>query len=183
MKLVFLIGDAAVGKMTVGQELMKQTGLRLFNNHMMIEPVIEIFGAFNGHVTQQLREVIFHEFAKSDNKGMIFTYLWAFDMQSDWDYVAHVSDIFRQQGAEIYYVELIAPQEVRLQRNETANRLAHKASKRDLEASRARLLRDDANYRCVSLPGEIPFENYLRIDNSEISAETAAKMIREHFAL
>ena len=183
MKLVYLIGDAAVGKMTVGQALMKQTGLRLFHNHMMIEPVIEIFGAFNGHVTQQLREVIFHEFAKSDNKGMIFTYLWAFDMQSDWDYVAHVSDIFRQQGAEIYYVELIAPQEVRLQRNETANRLAHKASKRDLEASRARLLRDDANYRCVSLPGEIPFENYLRIDNSEISAETAAKMIREHFAL
>lgn len=183
MKLVFLIGDAAVGKMTVGQELMKQTGLRLFHNHMMIEPVIEIFGAFNGHVTQQLREVIFHEFAKSDNKGLIFTYLWAFDMQSDWDYVAHVSEIFRQQGAEIYYVELIAPQEVRLQRNETANRLAHKASKRDLEASRARLLRDDANYRCVSLPGEIPFENYLRIDNSEISAETAAKMIREHFAL
>ena len=183
MKLVFLIGDAAVGKMTVGQELMKQTGLRLFHNHMMIEPVIEIFGAFNGHVTQQLREVIFHEFAKSDNKGMIFTYLWAFDMQSDWDYVAHVSDIFRQQGAEIYYVELIAPQEVRLQRNETANRLAHKASKRDLEASRARLLRDDANYRCVSLPGEIPFENYLRIENSEISAETAAKMIREYFAL
>ena len=183
MKLVFLIGDAAVGKMTVGQELMKQTGLRLFHNHMMIEPVIEIFGAFNGHVTRQLREVIFHEFAKSDNKGMIFTYLWAFDMQSDWDYVAHVSDIFRQQGAEIYYVELIAPQEVRLQRNETANRLAHKASKRDLEASRARLLRDDANYRCVSLPGEIPFENYLRIDNSEISAETAAKMIREYFAL
>ena len=183
MKLVFLIGDAAVGKMTVGQELMKQTDLRLFHNHMMIEPVIEIFGTFNGHVTQQLREVIFHEFAKSENEGMIFTYLWAFDMQSDWDYVAHVSEIFRQQGAEIYYVELIAPQEVRLQRNETANRLAHKASKRDLEASRARLLRDDANYRCVSLPGEIPFENYLRIDNSEISAETAAKMIREYFAL
>ena len=183
MKLVFLIGDAAVGKMTVGQALMKQTGLRLFHNHMMIEPVIEIFGSFNGYVTQQLREVIFHEFAKSDNKGMIFTYLWAFDMQSDWDYVAHVSEIFRQQGAEIYYVELIAPQEVRLQRNETANRLADKASKRDLEASRARLLRDDANYRCVSLLGEIPFENYLRIDNSEISAETAAKMIREHFAL
>ena len=183
MKLVFLIGDAAVGKMTVGQELMKQTDLRLFHNHMMSEPVIEIFGSFNGYVTQQLREVIFHEFAKSDNKGMIFTFLWAFDMQSDWDYAAHVSEIFRQQGAEIYYVELIAPQEVRLQRNETANRLAHKASKRDLEASRARLLRDDANYRCVSLPGEIPFENYLRIDNSEISAETAAKMIREHFAL
>lgn len=183
MKLVFLIGDAAVGKMTVGQELMKQTGLRLFHNHMTIEPVIEIFGYFDGSVTAQLREVIFREFAKSDNQGMIFTYLWAFDMPSDWDYIAHVADIFREQGAEIYYVELVASQEVRLQRNETANRLAHKASKRDLAASRERLLRDDARYRCVSDPGEIPFENYLRIDNSDLSPEAAASLIREHFSL
>lgn len=181
MKLVFLIGDAAVGKMTVGQELMKQTGLRLFHNHMTIEPVIEIFGCFNGEVTRQLREVIFREFAKSDNYGMIFTYLWAFDMQSDWDYIAHVAEIFREQGAEIYYVELVAPQHIRLQRNETPNRLAHKASKRDLEASRQRVLRDDARYRCESLPGELPFENYLRIDNSELEPDAVATMIREHF--
>ena len=183
MKLVFLIGDAAVGKMTVGHELMKQTGLRLFHNHMTIEPVIEIFGYYNSAVTLQLREIIFREFAKSDNKGMIFTYLWAFDMPSDWDYIAHVADIFKEQGAEIYYVELIASQEVRLQRNETPNRLYHKASKRDLEASRARLLRDDSNYRCVSNPGEIPFDNYLRIDNTDLSPEAAAAMIRERFSL
>ena len=183
MKLVFLIGDAAVGKMTVGQELMKLTGLRLFHNHMTIEPVIEIFGAYHANVTLQLREVIFREFAKSDNKGMIFTYLWAFDMQSDWDYVAHVADIFKEQGAEIYYVELVASQEIRLQRNETENRLRHKASKRDIEASRARLLRDDSKYRCVSIPGEIPFENYLRIDNSNLSAQEAAAMIQEKFLL
>ena len=48
MKLLFMIGNAAVGKMTVGQELMKITGLRLFHNHMTIEPVIEIFGQYNG---------------------------------------------------------------------------------------------------------------------------------------
>ena len=183
MKLVWIIGDAAVGKMTVGQELMKQTGLRLFHNHMMIEPVIEIFGYFNGHITQQLREVIFREFAKSENDGMIFTYMWAFDMPSDWEYVAYVTDIFRQQNAEIYYVELIAPQQVRLQRNETPNRLQHKASKRDLEASRERLLRDDAAYRCVSNPGEIPFENYLRIENSDLPPDVVAAMIKEKFAL
>ena len=182
MKLVFLIGDSAVGKMTVGQELMKRTGLRLFHNHMMIEPVIEIFGAYNASVTLQLREVIFHEFAKSDNKGMIFTYMWAFDMPSDWAYVAHVAEIFQQQGAEIYYVELIAPQEIRLQRNETENRLRHKASKRDLEASRARLLHDDHNYRCVSLPGEITFENYLRIDNTDLEPDVVATMIQQHFS-
>ena len=183
MKLVFLIGDAAVGKMTVGQELMKQTGLRLFHNHMTIEPVIEIFGYFDGKVTAQLREVIFREFAKSDNRGMIFTYLWAFDMQSDWDYINHVAEIFEEQGAEIYCVELVAPQEIRLQRNETPNRLKHKASKQDLTSSRMRLLRDDAQHRCESLPGEIPFPNYMKIDNSDLEPDVAATMIREEFGL
>ena len=183
MKLVVLIGDSAVGKMTVGQELMKLTGLRLFHNHMMIEPVIEIFGGFNGHVIQQLREVIFHEFVKSDNDGMIFTFMWAFDMPSDWEYINHVTDIFREQGGEIYYVELIASQEVRLQRNETENRLAHKASKRDLAVSDQRLLRDDANHRCVSYLGEVPFENYLRIENADLPAATVAQRIKEYFDL
>ena len=75
MKLVHLIGNAAVGKMTVGQELAKITGLRLFHNHMMIEPVLEIFGAWRPDVTQRLRQVIFEEFAKTDNYGMIFLHV------------------------------------------------------------------------------------------------------------
>ena len=44
MDLILIVGSGAVGKMTVGQELMKITDFRLFHNHMMIEPVIEIFG-------------------------------------------------------------------------------------------------------------------------------------------
>ena len=183
MKLVFLIGNSAVGKMTVGQELMKITGLRLFHNHMMIEPVLEIFGGFRGETIINLREVIFRDFARSDHYGMIHTIMWAFDMPSDWDYVRHVSEIFREQGGEVYYVELVAPQSIRLKRNETSNRLAHKASKRDIAASRQRLLRDDENHRLESLPGEITFENYLKIDNSNLEPDVVAAMIRDHFAL
>ena len=181
MKLLILIGDSAVGKMTVGQELTKITPFRLFLNHMMIEPVLEIFGAFDGGVIQRLREVIFEEFAKSDHYGMIFTFMWAFDMESDWAYIERVREIFGLPEEDVYYVELIAPQEVRLARNATDNRLKHKASKRDIDASNARLIRDDANYRCVSLPGEIPYPNYLRLENAEISAQEAARIIKEHF--
>jgi len=183
MKLIWIIGDAAVGKMTVGQELMKITDLRLFHNHMTIEPVIEIFGSYQSRVTARLREVIFEEFASSDQYGLIFTYMWAFDSPSDWDYVRRVSKLFASHGAEIYYAELIAPQEVRLQRNATENRLAHKASKRDIETSNRRLLKDDRNFRCVSYEGEIPFENYLRIDNTHIPAAQAAQMIKDRFGL
>lgn len=181
MKLLFIIGDSAVGKMTVGQELAKITSLRLFHNHMMIEPVLEIFGAFRGDIIQRLRHVIFEEFAKTDNYGLIFTFMWAFDMPSDWDYLEQVKAIFGLEAQDICYVELIAPQEVRLARNATENRLRHKASKRNIDDSNARLLRDDENYRCVSLPGEIPFPNYLRLENTDLSAEEAARIIRNHF--
>ena len=183
MKLVLLIGNSAVGKMTVGQELAKITQLRLFHNHMMIEPVLEIFGQWRPDVTQRLRQVIFEEFAKTDLYGMIFTFMWAFDMQSDWDYVYWVKGIFGLPEEDVYYVELIAPQEVRLERNATENRLKNKASKRSIEASNARLLRDDQNWRCESYPGEITHPNYLRLENTNISPEEAARMIREHFKL
>ena len=171
MKLIFLFGNAAVGKMTVGQELMKLTGLRLFHNHMTIEPVIEIFGTYNSVAIQRLREVVFEEFSKSDCYGMIFTFMWAFDQQADWDYVEHIKDIFRPYGTEFYYVELVASQKVRLERNATENRLRHKASKRDVELSNQRLLQDDAKFRLESLPGEITFENYLRLDNTHLSPQ------------
>ena len=183
MKLVFLIGAASVGKMTVGQELAKITDLRLFHNHMTIEPVIEIFGRFDRKTRDELREVVFRNFAASDLYGMIFTYLWAFDDRHDWDYIERVKDIFKPYGTEFYYVELIAPQKVRLERNATENRLANKASKRDIEQSMARLLKDEARYRCVSYEGEIPFDNYLRIDNTDMPAEDAAKLIKETFDL
>ncbi len=182
MKLVLLIGNGAVGKMTVGQELAKITDLRLFHNHMMIEPVLEVFGAFRGDVIQKLRHVIFEEFAKTDNYGLVFTFMWAFDMPSDWEYLERVKNIFNLPEEDIYYVELIAPQEVRLQRNCTENRLKNKASKRDIDASNARLIRDDQNYRCESLPGEITFPNYLRLETADLSAADAAAKIKEYFS-
>ena len=183
MKLLFMIGNAAVGKMTVGQELMKITGLRLFHNHMTIEPVIEIFGQYNGAAINKLRQVIFEEFAKTDNYGMIFTYMWAFDQQADWDYVEQIKRIFEPYGTEFYYVELVASRKVRLERNETENRLLQKASKRNVELSNQRLISDDTQYRLESMDGEIPFDNYMKIDNTNLAPEIVAQMVKKQFNL
>jgi len=181
MKLVIIIGSGAVGKMTVGQELMKITDLRLFHNHMSIEPVLEIFGERNNAVVNDFRESVFKNFAKTDKYGLIFTYIWAFDCKEDWDYIKHVQEIFAD--AEIYYVELIASQEVRLQRNVTENRLRNKASKRDIEVSNNRIINDESKYRLVSNEGEIPYPNYMRIENSNLSPDVVAKMIKDKFSL
>ncbi len=183
MKLVFLIGNGAVGKMTVGQELTKITDLRLFHNHMAIEPVLEIFGGWNGEAIKGIRRVIFEEFAKTDQYGLIFTFMWAFDRREDWDYIAWIRSIFEPYGTEFYCVELVASQAVRLAQNRSENRLKHKASKRDLEVSNQRILREDASYRLVSLPGEVPFENYLKLDNTDLSPEEAAGRIKACFDL
>lgn len=183
MKLLFIIGDAAVGKMTVGQELMKITELRLFHNHMTIEPVIEIFGRYDGKTIDELREVIFKNYAASGNYGMIFTMMMDFDLPSEWENLEHIKSIFSPYGTEFYYVELIAPQEIRLMRNETENRLKNKASKRDIAVSNQRLINDDKNHRCVSYEGEIPFDNYLRIDNSDKEPDEVARIIKESFHL
>ena len=178
MKLVLIIGAGAVGKMTVGQELMKITDLRLFHNHMMIEPVIDVFGSFKGDTITKLREVIFDDFLKTDHVGMIFTFMWAFDIKAEWEYVDNLVKRFD----EVYCVELIASQKIRLEINKTENRLKHKASKRDIDASNKRMLNEE-RHRLVSYEGEIPFKNYLRINNENIEAKDVAKMIKDTFSL
>lgn len=178
MKLVLIIGAGAVGKMTVGQELMKITNLRLFHNHMMIEPVIDIFGKYKRDTIDKLKEIIIDDFVNSDNEGMIITLIWAFDLPTEWEYVDNLTKRFD----EVYCVELIASQNVRLKRNSTDNRLKHKASKRDVEASNVRLLNEE-RYRLVSNEGEIPFKNYLRINNENIEPDVVAKIIKETFNL
>ena len=183
MKLVVIIGAGAVGKMTVGQELAKITDLRLYHGHMDIEIGVAVFGKRVAKVDRGIRELIFEEFANSDLYGMIFTYMWAFDHQSDWDYIDSLVDIFRRKGADIYYVELVAPQEIRLQRHTTENRLQNKASKRNIEWSTALLLNEDEKYRLVSNEGEIPFDNYIKIDNSNLQPDEVAKMIADNFSL
>ncbi|MBR4413452.1 MAG: GNAT family N-acetyltransferase [Lachnospiraceae bacterium] len=183
MDLIVLIGSGAVGKMTVGQELVKITDFRLFHNHMMIEPVIEIFGKFDGSVVSKLREDIFDAFMRTEYQGLIFTFMWGFDLQSDWDYIKGVSDKFEATGGTVYYVELVADQAVRLERNKTENRLKNKASKRDVAVSDERLIREETKYRLVSRDGEIPFKNYIKIDNTNLAPDVVAKKIKEHFNL
>ena len=65
-----------------------------------------------------------------------------------------------------------------LKKNQTS-----KASKRDIETSNQRLINDDENHRCVSYEGEITFDNYLRIDNSDMEPDEAARLIKETFNL
>jgi len=186
MKFVMIIGPQAVGKMTVGQELAKIAGLKLFYNHMTIELVRLIFDydkiVYN-KMNKLIRDEVFKEFSKSSEKGIIFTGCLDFgeNFEEEMNHVNGWMSLFD----ETYVVELETTLEERLRRNKTANRLEHKASKRDLEWSENDLLKSVTKHKFNSDPGagEKIFENYLRIDNTNLSPEEVAKIIKEKFNL
>lgn len=186
MKFIIITGPQAVGKMTVGQELVKITNLKLLHNHMTIEVVTKIFDYSKESfrkLNESFRMQIFKEFAKSDEEGIIFTTTWDFNDREEWERINKYIEIFKKQNAEIYIVELEANLDERLKRNRTENRLLHKASKRDIEWSEKDILKSVQKYRFNSQEGEIKEKNYIRIDNTNISAEEVAHKIKEQFKL
>lgn len=186
MKLVVITGPHAVGKMTVGQELAAITDLKLLHNHMTIDLVSDLFINMpeeRSRLTALFRREIYEAFAKSDEYGLIITYMWAFDLPSETEYIAGVKTLFEGHGAQTCFVELEADYDLRWQRNTTENRLLNKPTKRDIERSEGLFRRIEAEHRLNSLPGEFPFEPYLRIDNTDLSAREAARMIKDTFQL
>lgn len=185
MKFILIFGPQAVGKMTVGQELEKITDLKLFHNHMTIE-LLEPFFGFSSEMwrlSNLFRIELFKSVSVSDLEGLIFTYVWAFDQQEDWDYVDNICEIFESKGAAIYFVELEAELNERLERNKSPHRLEHKPTKRNLEKSENELKNTMEKYRLNSYEGEIKKENYIRINNTNLSAMELAKLIKERFNL
>ncbi len=172
--------------MTVGHELAARTGLRLFHNHHAIDLVLRFFpfGTPPFHrLVGEFRRRIFEEVATSDLPGMIFTYVWAFNLDSDARTVEEYASIFRARGGRVVIVELEATQEERLRRSATEFRLAEKPFMRDVEQSRQRLLDLDANYQLNSRGAHDGRDDYLRIDNTTLSPADVAERIIDRFGL
>ena len=186
MTLVVVFGPPAVGKMTVGFELQRLTGLRLFHNHLTVDLVLRFF-AFGEPPFQRLvsefRTRLCEEVAASALPGLIFTYVWALDDARDKEFIDRLAGIFHERGRETLYVELAASQEERLRRNESPLRLEHKAPKRDLAHSRAQLLDSDRRYRLNSNGDFFYPERHLRIDNTFLTPRDVAREIVTYFAL
>ena len=184
--LVMLIGPPAVGKMTVGHELAARTGLRLFHNHHTIDLVLRFFPFGSPpfrRLVGEFRRRVLEEVAESDLPGLIFTYVCAFDQPSDTAAVEEWAGIFRSRGGRVVFVELEASQGERLRRNETEFRLAEKSSKRDVAASRQRLLDDDARFQLNSRGACDGRDDWLRIETTDVPAAAAAELIAAHFEL
>ena len=69
-----IFGPPAIGKMAVGKEVERATGIRLFHNHMTIELVLNFFPfgspAFS-RLVNDFRRNLFKEIARSDLPGLV----------------------------------------------------------------------------------------------------------------
>ena len=61
--------------------------------------------------------------------------------------------------------------------------MERKASKKDVEWSRANLLRDATQHRLNSAPDEIWFKHHIKIDNTNLEPNEVADMIISTFKL
>ncbi len=183
--LIVVCGPQAVGKMTVAECLRDKLRYNMMMNHDSLEVSDRIFGfatPAQKEFNAAFREKAF-ELAVKHGVDLIFTYVCAFEMQEERDYLNGLRDLFTSSGGNFYFVELRADLEERLSRNETPHRMERKASKRDVEWSRANLLSDAKNHRLNSGEGEVWFENHLKIDNTHLTPEEVANMVIETFGL
>lgn len=183
--LIVICGPQAVGKMTVAESLRDKIKYNLMMNHDSIEISDRIFGFATP--AQHEFNIIFREkafeMAVKHNVDLLFTYVCAFEMPKEREYLTKLADLFQSAGGNFYFVELSADLETRLERNVTPHRMERKASKRDVEWSKANLLKDAENHRLNTYSDEFWFKNHIKIDNTHLEPDEVADRIIEKFHL
>ena len=183
--LIIICGPQAVGKMTVAESLRDKIKYNLMMNHDSIEISDKIFGLATPaqrEFNASFREKAF-ELAIKHNVDLIFTYVCAFELLGEREYLTKLAESFQLGGGNFYFIELSANLETRLERNETPHRMERKASKRDVAWSKSDLLRCAENHKLNTDSDEIWFENHMKIDNTNLEPDEVADMIIQKFQL
>jgi len=205
-KLLYILGGQATGKMTVGEELSKITGLKLFHVHLAVELAHHFYGyevdvpmeekekhkLLFAELSSGIQEIIHRNIAKSYHAGMIATFVMRFDSEYAWEHLERLKKIFidtakdHGEKTEFYCVELICDIEERKRRNITPHRLEQKPSKRNIDFSSMDMENTMLQHRIFSTGDEISrfsAKQYLKIDNTNLSAIDVASIIYKTFKL
>ena len=174
MKLVFLHGRAATGKLTVARAVAARTKFGLFHNHLIVDAVLAVF-PFGSAPFVRLRHEFwlraFEEAARED-RSLVFTF--APEASVPADFVDETIATVGRHGGVVHFVGLSCTTEEQLRRIENADRRQFRKL-----ASRAVLQEiNDAG----PAPGRLPPVD-LAIDTTQTLPDDAAELIVRHFAL
>jgi len=110
MKLIFIYGMPATGKLTVAKELVAITGYKLFHNHLVVDLLQTVF-EFGSSQFVALREEfwlsIFDQACRSELPGMIFTFAPESTVRPE--FIGNVIKTVSAAGGEVDFIELTCP--------------------------------------------------------------------------
>jgi hypothetical protein len=167
--------------MTVGQELCRLTGFRLFHGHVVADMLTPYFPFGTPpfvRLSQSWRRMFFEE-ALQTGLNLVTTVAWRFDMPADADTIRGWLRPYIV-GGRVLCVELQAPLAVRLERNRTENR---RRCKNTYWVTDAYLQEIHAAHHYNSgdaFPLDVP---HLRVETEHLSADATAQRIAAHFDL
>jgi chloramphenicol 3-O-phosphotransferase len=171
MKLVFLHGAPAVGKLTVARELSRLTGFRLFHNHLTVDLVSSLF-SFGSEPFILLREQIwlaaFGE-ATRQKVSLIFTFNPEHTVRER--FIQDTIDTVESAGGQVIFVELTCAEEELERRIEDASR---KEFGKLASVEQYRSLKDAGAFHFPKLP------NGVSVDTTDRSPDDSARLISEH---
>lgn len=76
MRLIFIYGPVAAGKLTIGRLVADRTGMALFHNHLVVDAVASVF-PFGSQEFRDLRETFWLDtmiLAAKTNRSLVFTF-------------------------------------------------------------------------------------------------------------
>lgn len=109
MKLIFIYGPGAVGKLTIARELASLTGLPVFHNHLAVDAALSVF-EFASEPFVRLRHKIWlqmFEEALSANRSLIFTF--SPEPSVPLEFVPTVIELVAKNRGEVIFVKLECP--------------------------------------------------------------------------
>ena len=176
MKLVFIYGPPAAGKLTVAEAVVARTGYKLFHNHLTVDLAHAFFEfgtpAF-GRYVEHLRFEAFETAAREGVEGTIYTFCYA--LPFDTPFVQDVQDIIAKHNGEICFVQLVCDRAVLEQR------VLAESRQRFRKIKDVALLREILGRHELFQP--IPFVSSLSIDTTHVPADEAARRIVAHYGL
>jgi len=123
VRLIFVFGMPATGKLTVAREIAARTGFKLFHNHLAVDLLLPVF-EFESAEFVRLREEIWlevmSEACKSDLDGLIFTF--APERTVRQSFIHQVESVVAGARGRLDFVELVCPLEELKRRMGNASR-------------------------------------------------------------
>ena len=174
MRLIFIHGPAASGKLTIARELASQTGLPLFHNHLVVDALLAVF-PFGSPGFIALRERMWLDVfaaACAEDRSLIFTFHPEASVAPD--FPQRVVALVEGAGGRVDFVAVTCPADVVAARVEAPSRqasgkLSSLALLKQLEAAGA--------FDYPELPAAVT------VDSGVLAPADAARVIVERLCL